>query len=147
SAPIDGDGLPTADKDFIRNGELVSYVLGTYSARKLGMASTGNAGGVRNVRCSATHSREDLLRTMGRGVLVTDVMGQGVNLLTGDYSRGAAGFWVEDGAIQYPVSEITIAGNLRSMFTDLVGVGTDIDSRGNVQTGSILLGRMKVGGR
>ncbi len=147
SAPIDGDGLPTAEKSFVQNGELASYVLGTYSARKLGLRSTANAGGVRNVRCSATHSLDELLRQMHTGLLVTDVMGQGVNIVTGDYSRGAAGFWVENGVIQYPVSEITIAGNLKNLFADLVGVGTDIDPRGNIQTGSILLVSMKVGGK
>lgn len=147
SAPVDGDGLPTSEKAFVRDGELASYVLGTYSARKLGLRSTANAGGVRNLRCTSTHSLDDLLRQMGTGLLVTDVMGQGINILTGDYSRGAAGFWVENGAIQFPVSEITIAGNLKSMLGDLVGVGTDIDNRGNVQTGSILLASMKVGGK
>jgi PmbA protein len=144
---VDGDGLPTSEKAFVRDGELASYVLGTYSARKLGLRSTANAGGVRNLRCTSTHSLDDLLRQMGTGLLVTDVMGQGINILTGDYSRGAAGFWVENGTIQFPVSEVTIAGNLKSMFGNLVGVGTDIDNRGNVQTGSILLASMKVGGK
>lgn len=147
SAPIDGDGLPTQEKSFVQNGELISYVLGTYSARKLGLRSTANAGGVRNLRCTSTHSLDELLQQMHTGLLVTDVMGQGVNIVTGDYSRGAAGFWVENGAIQYPVSEITIAGNLKNLFADMVGVGDDIDPRGNVQTGSILLASMKVGGK
>lgn len=147
SAPVDGDGLPTREQYFVRDGVLESYVLGTYSARKLGLHSTANAGGVRNLRCSATHALNALLRHMDRGLLVTDVMGQGVNIVSGHYSRGAAGFWVENGAIQYPVSEITIAGNLKDMLANIVGVGDDIDRRGNIQTGSILLERMTVGGK
>lgn len=147
SAPIDGDGLPTMEKAFVQDGVLVRYVLGTYAARKLGLHSTANAGGVRNLRCTSTHAQDELLRNMDRGLLVTDVMGQGVNLVSGHYSRGAAGFWVENGAIQFPVSEITIAGNLKDMFANVQGVGTDIDARGNIQTGSILLASMKVGGK
>ena len=147
SAPVDGDGLPTAEKAFVQNGVLDSYVLGTYAARKLGLQSTANAGGVRNLRCSATHSRQALLRMMDRGLLITDLMGQGVNLVSGHYSRGAAGFWVEGGEIQHPVAEITIAGNLKDMFASMRGAGTDIDARGNIQIGSILLADMKVGGK
>lgn len=147
SAPLDGDGLATAEKSFVQNGELVSYVLGTYSARKLGLRSTANAGGVRNVRCTTTHTHEELLQQMHTGLLVTELMGQGVNLITGDYSRGAAGFWVENGAIQFPVAEITLAGNLKNLFETLVGVGDDIDARGNIQCGSILLEQMTVGGK
>lgn len=147
SAPVDGDGLATREQSFVRNGVLESYVLGTYSARKLGLASTANAGGVRNLRCTTTHRYADLLRQMERGVLVTDLMGQGVNIVSGHYSRGAAGFWVENGEIQYPVSEITIAGNLKDMLANIVGVGDDLDPRGNIQTGSILLERMTVGGK
>lgn len=147
SAPVDGDGLPTREQYFVRDGILASYVLGTYSSRKLGLHSTANAGGVRNLRCSTTHTLHDLLKRMDRGLLVTDAMGQGVNIVSGHYSRGAAGFWVENGVIQYPVSEITIAGNLKDMLANIVGVGDDVDRRGNIQTGSILLEQMKVGGK
>ena len=146
-APVDGDGLPTREQNFVRDGVLESYVLGTYSAPKLGLHSTANAGGVRNLRCSTTHTYADLLQRLDRGLLVTDVMGQGVNIVSGHYSRGAAGFWVENGVIQYPVSEITIAGNLKEMLANIVGVADDIDRRGNVQTGSILLEQMMVGGK
>lgn len=147
SAPVDGDGLPTREQYFVRDGILSSYVLGSYSARKLGLASTANAGGVRNLRCSTSHTYADLLKRMDRGLLVTDLMGQGVNIVSGHYSRGAAGFWVENGVIQYPVSEITIAGNLKDMLANMVGVGDDIDPRGNIQCGSILLAQMTVGGK
>jgi len=147
SAAVDGDGLATRDKHFIEQGVLSSYVLGTYSARRLGLASTANAGGVRNLRCSSTHSLTELLQAMGTGLLVTDLMGQGVNIVTGHYSRGAAGFWVEGGEIQFPVSEVTVAANLRDMFRNLRGVGDDIDARGNVQVGSILLDKMTIAGK
>lgn len=147
SAPVDGDGLATYAKRFVEHGVLQCYVLGTYSARKLGLSSTANAGGVRNLRCTSTHSLAELLQMMGTGLLVTDVMGQGVNLVTGHYSRGAAGFWVEQGAIQFPVSEVTVAANLRDMFRNMRGVGDDIDARGNVQVGSILLDAMTVAGK
>ncbi len=147
SAPVDGDGLATYSKSFVEQGALSSYVLGTYAARKLGMNSTANAGGVRNLRCTATHSLEDLLGIMGTGLLVTDVMGQGVNLVTGHYSRGAAGFWVENGVIQFPVSEVTVAANMRDIFLNLRGVGEDVDARGNVQVGSILIDAMMVAGK
>lgn len=147
SAPVDGDGLPTREQSFVRDGVLQSYVLGTYSARKLGLHSTANAGGIRNLRCTTTHTYAELLQRLDRGLLVTDVMGQGVNIVSGHYSRGASGFWVENGVIQYPVSEITIAGNLKDMLANIVGVADDIDRRGNVQTGSILLQHMMVGGK
>ncbi len=147
SAPVDGDGLPTREKYFVRDGLLENYVLGTYSGRKLNLPSTANAGGIRNLRCSVTHSLQDLLKAMDRGLLVTDVMGQGVNIVSGHYSRGAAGFWVEGGEIQYPVAEITVAGNLKDMLRNVVGVADDIDARGNIQTGAILLENMKVGGK
>ena len=147
SAAFDGDGLETYDKDIVTDGVLQSYILGTYSGRRLGMASTANAGGVRNLR--ASHSGQDfetLLREMDRGLLVTHLMGQGVNTVTGDYSRGAEGFWVENGEIQFPVKEVTIAGNLADMFKHIVAIGTDTDTRGNVQVGSILVENMKVAG-
>lgn len=147
SAAFDGDGLATYAKSFVAGGELVSYILGTYSGRKLGLPSTANAGGVHNLFVS--HGSEDqqaLIRRMGRGLLVTELMGQGLNLVTGDYSRGAAGFWVENGEIQFPVQEVTIAGNLRDMFRQIVAVGSDLELRGNVRTGSVLIERMTVAG-
>lgn len=147
SAPVDGDGLPTIAKHFVEQGKLVSYVLGSYSARKLNMPSSANAGGVRNLRCDSTHSLKELMQEMGTGFLVTDLMGQGVNIVTGHYSRGAAGFWVENGEIQFPVSGVTIAGNLKDMFNSLRGIGDDVDRRGNVQVGSILVNAMKVAGQ
>lgn len=148
SAVVDGDGLPTRDKHFLEQGRVSHYVLGTYSARKLGMQSTANAGGVRNVRVQGgTQSFTNLLKTMGKGLLVTELMGQGINLVTGDYSRGAAGFWVENGVLQFPVHEITVAGNLAEMFLHLVGVGDDVDARGNIHCGSLLIEQMTVAGK
>ena len=147
SAAFDGDGLATYAKPFVDKGELVSYVLGTYSGRKLGLPSTANSGGVHNL--FVTHGDEDqqaLIRRMGRGLLVTELMGQGLNLVTGDYSRGAAGFWIENGEIQFPVQEVTIAGNLRDMFAQIVAVGSDLERRGNICTGSVLIERMTVAG-
>lgn len=147
SATFDGDGLATYAKPFVEKGELVSYVLGTYSGRKLGLPSTANSGGVHNLFVS--HGDEDqqaLIRRMGRGLLVTELMGQGLNLVTGDYSRGAAGFWVENGEIQFPVQEVTIAGNLRDMFRQIVAVGCDLERRGNICTGSVLIEKMMVAG-
>ncbi len=148
SASYDGDGLATYAKPFVENGRLISYVLSTYSGRKLGMPSTANAGGVHNLFVS--HGEEDqaaLLRRMGRGLLVTELMGQGLNLVTGNYSRGAGGYWVENGEIQFPVQEVTIAGNLRDIFRQIVAIGCDIETRGNVRTGSVLIERMMVAGK
>lgn len=148
SAAVDGDGLATREKFFVIGGQVESYVLGTYSARKLGMASTANAGGVRNIRMQGgVCPLPELLRTMQRGLWVTELMGQGINLVTGDYSRGAAGFWVEQGEIQFPVHEITIAGNLAQMFQQIVAIGDDVDQRGNIHTGSILVETMTVAGK
>lgn len=147
SSPFDDDGVVTRPNVFVEEGVLQSYVLGTYSARKLGMQTTGNAGGVHNL--FVTTGKKDLsalLKSMDTGLLVTDLMGQGVNLVTGDYSRGATGFWVERGEIQYAVEEITIAGNLKEMYAQLVEVGCDVDERGNIRTGSILLENMMIAG-
>lgn len=147
SSAFDGDGLATYAKPFVENGELVSYVLGTYAGRKLGLPSTANAGGVHNL--FVTHGDEDqaaLLRRMGRGLLVTELMGSGLNMVTGDYSRGAAGFWVENGEIQFAVQEVTIAGNMRDMFKQIVAVGNDLELRSNIRTGSVLIERMTVAG-
>ena len=147
SSAFDGDGLATYAKPFVEKGELVSYVLGTYAGRKLGLPSTANSGGVHNL--FVTHGDEDqaaLLRRMGRGLLVTELMGSGLNMVTGDYSRGAAGFWVENGEIQFAVQEVTIAGNMRDMFKQIVAVGNDLELRSNIRTGSVLIERMTVAG-
>ncbi|PWB34951.1 metalloprotease PmbA [Pseudomonas sp. SDI] len=147
SAWFDGDGLATYAKPFVEKGELVSYVLGTYSGRKLGLPSTANAGGVHNLYVS--HGSEDqaaLIRRMGRGLLVTELMGHGLNMVTGDYSRGAAGYWVENGEIQFAVQEVTIAGNMKDMFQQIVAIGNDLETRSNIHTGSVLIERMTVAG-
>ena len=147
SGAFDGEGVATVDSDLVRDGVLARYILSSYSARKLGLQSTGNAGGIHNLVVPANVGDfADLLRRLDTGLLVTELMGQGVNTVTGDYSRGAAGFWVEHGAIAYPVDEVTIAGNLREMFRRVVAVGSDIDRRGSILTGSILIERMTVAG-
>jgi PmbA protein len=146
SAPFDNEGVETHSRDIVVGGELRGYFLGSYSARKLGMQSTGNAGGAHNLVVPGTDDLPELLRRMGRGLFVTEQLGQGVNPVTGDFSRGAAGFWVEDGVIAYPVEEITIAGNLRQMFRDIVALGNDIDRRGSRYIGSVLVGQMTIAG-
>jgi PmbA protein len=147
SNPFDSEGMATYKKDFIKDGVLCSYLLSSYSARKLKLKPTGNADGVNNLFIDPhPHDLNALLKSMGRGLYVTELIGQGVNILTGDYSRGVAGFWVENGIIQYPVHEITIAGNLRDMFRNLVAIGNDVDRRGNILTGSILLDKMMIAG-
>jgi PmbA protein len=147
SGSFDGDGLATYGKLFVERGELQSYILGTYSGRKLGMPSTANSGGVHNLFVShGDDNQAALLKRMGRGLLVTELMGQGLNLLTGDYSRGAGGYWVENGEIQFPVQEVTIAGNLRDMFKQIVAVGNDLELRSNIRTGSVLIERMTIAG-
>ncbi|KAB8318525.1 metalloprotease PmbA [Tolypothrix campylonemoides VB511288] len=144
---FDADGVATRESAIVEDGVLMRYVLGSYSARKLGLQTTGNAGGVHNLEVAANAGDlPSLLRGMGRGLLVTELMGQGVNTVTGDYSRGAAGFWIEDGAIAHAVDGITIAGNLRRMFGAIEAVGTDVDRRSHIRTGSILVGRMTVAG-
>jgi PmbA protein len=148
SSAFDAEGVATIDRDLVRDGVLARYILGSYSARKLGLQSTGNAGGIHNLVLSANAGDfADMLKRLGTGFLVTELMGQGVNTVTGDYSRGATGFWVEDGVIAYPVDEVTIAGHLRDMFQRIVAVGSDIDTRGSIRTGSILLERMMVAGQ
>ncbi|HDZ56005.1 MAG TPA: metalloprotease PmbA [Pseudomonas xinjiangensis] len=148
SAAFDGDGLATRDQAFIEGGVLRSWVLGTYSGRKLGLPSTANSGGVNNlhITSNASGGLDAMLKEMGTGLLVTELMGQGVNGVTGDYSRGAGGFWVENGVISHPVKEVTIAGNLRDMFSRLRCVGSDVERRGNYLTGSWLVDGMTVGG-
>ncbi len=147
SAAFDHEGVATRERDLVRDGVLQGYVLSSYSARKLGMTTTGNAGGVHNLRLEPGHRDfNGLLAEMGTGLLVTELMGQGVNLVTGDYSRGATGFWVENGEIAYPVEEITVAGNLRDIFLGLQDAATDVDTRGGIHTGSILVDAMTVAG-
>jgi len=147
SAPFDGEGVATRSRALVESGELRGYVLNSYSARKLGMQTTGNAGGVHNLSVEPGEADfDELVSGIERGLVVTHLMGQGVNLVTGDYSRGAAGFWVENGEIVHPVEEITIAGNLRDMFRGISAVGRDVDVQGNVRTGSILVERMTIAG-
>ena len=147
SSAFDGDGLATHDKHIVKDGQLCSYLLSLYSGRKLGLPSTANAGGARNVFVShGDLDQASLIKQMDRGLLVTELMGQGVNMVTGDYSRGAGGYWVENGQIQFPVQEVTIAGNLRDLYRNLVAIGNDVDRRGGIRTGSILLEQMTVAG-
>jgi PmbA protein len=151
SAPFDEEGVKTARRDVVRNGVVQGYFLSTYSARKLGLKTTGNAGGSHNLTITSSRTAADddfvaMLKKMGTGLLVTELMGQGVNYVTGDYSRGASGYWVENGVIQYPVEEITIAGNMKMMFEQLVAIGTDTVIRGTRQAGSILIENMTVAG-
>jgi PmbA protein len=147
SAPFDNEGVATKPRSLVHAGVLQGYILNSYSARKLGMETTGNAGGVRNLSIDPGElDLAGLLQKMDRGLLVTEMMGQGVNIVTGDYSRGVAGFWVENGRIAYPVEEITIAGNLKEMFRQLIAVGNDEECRGNIRTGSWLIEKMMVAG-
>ena len=147
SSPFDADGVVTREKALVEDGVLARYVLSSYSARRLGLETTANAGGVRNLELvGADRSPEQMLREMGSGVMITELMGQGVNLVTGDYSRGAAGFWIENGQIAWPVEEITIAGHLRDMLGNLRAAGTDVDTRHNIRTGSLLVDEMTVAG-
>lgn len=147
SANYDSEGVATYAKDIVRDGVLQTYLLSSYSGRKLGMPTTGNAGGVHNLKVdSSEHDFAAMLGLLNTGLLVTELMGQGVNRVTGDYSRGASGFWVENGVIQYPVHEITIAGNLKTMLRNIVAIGNDVDVRGNIHVGSILIEQMAIAG-
>jgi PmbA protein len=148
SSPFDAEGVATHDRQLVSAGVLQGYVLGSYSARKLGLKTTGNAGGIHNllVDSGETGSFEDLLKRMVTGLYVTELMGQGVNGVTGDYSRGASGFWVENGALAFPVHEVTIAGNLREMLRTIVAVGSDVDVQGAIRTGSLLIESMTIAG-
>jgi PmbA protein len=154
SSPFDAEGVATRDRELVQAGVLQGNVLSSYSARKLGLKTTGNAGGIHNLLVSAEASGgepnqigfEQLLQRMGSGLLVTELMGPGVNAVTGDYSRGASGFWIEQGAIAYPVHELTIAGNLREMLRDIVAIGSDVDTQGAIHTGSVLLEAMTIAG-
>jgi PmbA protein len=149
SSPFDAEGVATRDRDLIHQGVLQGYVLGSYSARKLGLKTTGNADGIHNLLVSSSNGAQDftqLLATMGTGFYVTELMGQGVNGVTGDYSRGATGFWVEGGEIRFPVHEVTIAGNLRQMYQGVRAIGSDVDERGAIRTGSVLLDEVTIAG-
>jgi PmbA protein len=151
SSAFDAEGVATQDRQLVQDGVLQGYVLGSYSARKLGLRTTGNAGGIHNLLVTAgapaaSGSFEQLLRRMGDGFYVTELMGPGVNAVTGDYSRGASGFWVERGELSYPVHEVTVAGNLRHMLGGIVAVGSDVDAQGAIRTGSILVDAMTIAG-
>lgn len=147
SANFDGDGVATREKAFVDEGVVGSYLLSVYSARKLGLVSTGNAGGVFNLDIDGPQTPiNDLLSAIDRGLLVTELMGQGLNGVTGDYSRGAAGFWIENGEIQYPVAEVTIAGNMKDMYQSIVALGDDVDFRGNVRAPSVQVESMMIAG-
>jgi len=147
SACYDSEGVATNSSDIVTEGILQRYLLSSYAARRLGLKTTGNAGGVHNLFITPGEKNfAALLKEMDRGLVITELMGQGINLVTGNYSRGASGFWVEQGEIKFPVHEITIAGNLRDMFAQIVAVGNDVDRRGNVITGSILIENMTIAG-
>lgn len=147
SAPFDSEGVATHEREVVRDGVVQGYFLGSYSARKLGMKTTGNAGGNHNLIVPSTgEDFAGLLKKMGSGLVVTELLGQGLNMVTGDYSRGAAGFWMENGVIAYPVEEITIAGNMRDMLGGIVAIGNDVETRGSRRVGSILIGNMTVAG-
>jgi PmbA protein len=151
SAPFDDEGVRTVRRKVVQDGVVQGYFLSSYSARKLGVQTTGNAGGSHNLTMSSSNTKRaddfaGMIRKMDRGLLVTELMGQGTNYVTGDYSRGASGYWVENGVIQYPVEEITIAGNMKDMFQQIVAIGNDVLTRGNKQTGSILIENMVLAG-
>ena len=149
SSPFDGEGVATRNRELVSDGVLQGYILGSYSARKLGLKTTGNAGGTHNLLVEAKNGGTEigaLMRELGTGLLVTELMGQGVNGVTGDYSRGASGYWVENGVQAYPVHEITIAGNLKDMYRNIAAIGNDVDVRGGVRVGSILISEMTIAG-
>ena len=147
STPFDHEGVRTQKRDVVCDGVLQAYVLSSYSARKLGLQTTANAGGIHNIQISDNgQPQAELIKTMGTGVFITELIGHGVNTVTGDYSRGAAGFWVENGELQFPVEEITVAGNLADMFKCIGAVGNDINLHGNIRCGSVLLDRLTIAG-
>jgi PmbA protein len=149
SSPFDAEGVSTRDRELVQGGVLQGYILGSYSARKLGLRTTGNAGGTHNLLVETRDGGvpiDQLMKQLGTGLLVTELMGQGVNGVTGDYSRGASGFWVENGQVTYPVHEITIAGNLKDMYKNIAAIGSDVDLRGGVRVGSILINEMTIAG-
>jgi PmbA protein len=149
SSPFDGEGVATRDRDLVRDGVLQGYVMGSYSARKLGLRTTGNAGGIHNLLVTGSANVLDLpalLARMGSGLYVTELLGQGVNAVTGDYSRGASGYWVENGQLAYPVHEVTVAGNLRQMYRGIQALGSDIDVMGTIRTGAVLTDEVTIAG-
>ncbi len=147
SAPFDNEGMATKKRDLIIDGVLQGYVLSSYSARKLGLQPTANAGGVHNLTVdTGEYDLEALIKQMGTGLFITDIIGFGVNQITGDYSRGVCGFWIENGEFQYPVEEITVAGNLAEMYQQIIHIGNDVDLRGNILTGSVLIENMTIAG-
>jgi len=147
SAAYDGEGVATKECDIVKDGVVQTYLLSSYSARKMGMQSTGHASGVHNLTVDSTgQSYQEMLALMDTGLLLTGLIGSGINGITGDYSRGATGFWVEGGVIQYPVEEITIAGNLKDIFANIVAVANDWDDRISTRTGSILVEKMMISG-
>lgn len=147
SVPFDHDGVLTRPNVFVESGTLRNYALSVYSARQLGMKTTGNAGGTHNLTIRPGNKNlNQLLKTMDKGLLITELMGSGVNLLTGDYSRGASGYWIEQGQIQFPVQEVTVAGKLQDIYRHFVEIGNDVDVRGNIRTGSILIEEMMIAG-
>ena len=149
SSNFDGEGVATTDRELVSDGVVGGYLLGSYSARKLGLTTTGHAGGIHNLLVDPSPEALDqvgMLQKMRRGLWVTELMGQGVNGVTGDYSRGASGFWIEDGAIAWPVHEVTIAGNLKEVYRNIEAIGADIDVRGGVRVGSVLVGQMMLAG-
>ena len=147
SAPYDAEGVATHDRELVTDGVLQGYILSSYSARRLGLETTGNAGGAHNLIVPGNaEGLESMLREMGTGLLVHELIGQGVNAVTGDYSRGAVGFWIENGEVAYPVHEVTIAGNLRELYRQIVAIGRDQDLRGGIRCGSVLVGEMRIAG-
>ena len=147
SSSFDSEGVATRNQDFITAGRLERYVLNSYSARRLGLETTANAGGVHNLIINHSEfNLQQLLEKMGTGLLVTELLGQGANLITGDYSRGASGFWVENGEIVYPVEGITVSGNLKEIYRNILAVGNDVDTRSGIRTGSIWVESMIIGG-
>ena len=148
SRAFDLDGVLKSKQFFVEDGRVISYLMGQYSANQLGLESTANAGGVSNCRVSSNYDGgiKELTKNMDKGLIVTDLMGQGINATTGDYSRGASGFWVEKGQIQYPVSGITIAGNLKDMLKNVISIGNDFDNRSNLKVGSTLVSEMTIAG-
>ena len=150
SSPFDSEGTKTVKRNIIEQGILQTYLLSNYSARKLGLKSTGHAGGIHNWLVSSSQTDADfnaMLAKLDKGVVVTSLMGDGVNNVTGDYSRGATGFWVENGQIQYPINEFTVAGNLKDMYQNIVAIGNDLETRSNIQCGSILMENISIAGR
>ena len=144
---FDREGVATKDRDIVTDGIVQNYIMSSYSARQLGLKTTANSGGTHNLTLDSTGQNfEELLKMLGTGFLVTELIGSGVNIMTGDYSRGAAGFWVENGEIQFPINEVTVAGNLKDMFKNIVAVGTDVDYRGGTRTGSILIEGLTIAG-